>query len=143
MKARECRSEVTAVRALTPEIIEVDLKILEPTDFTFEAIGREATAQQGLAMTGMQGTLTMVGLMHPPSSLNVSAIDLMMGKTVRQSIMGSARSAADIPAMVEHALAGRLELGAMIGDMRPLDDVATVLDDLEHGRVVGRAVIAL
>ncbi|HEU4438058.1 MAG TPA: FAD-binding oxidoreductase [Methylomirabilota bacterium] len=37
MKARECRSEVTAVRALTPEIIEVDLKILEPTDFTFEA----------------------------------------------------------------------------------------------------------
>ena len=37
MKPRECRSEVTAVRSLTPEIIEVDLKVLEPTDFTFEA----------------------------------------------------------------------------------------------------------
>jgi ferredoxin-NADP reductase len=37
MKPRECRSEVTAVRALTSEIIEVDLKILEPPDFTFEA----------------------------------------------------------------------------------------------------------
>jgi ferredoxin-NADP reductase len=37
MKPRECRSEVTAVRALTPEIIEVDLKIIEPADFTFEA----------------------------------------------------------------------------------------------------------
>jgi ferredoxin-NADP reductase len=37
MKPRECRSEVTAVRALTPEIIEVDLKITEPADFTFEA----------------------------------------------------------------------------------------------------------
>lgn len=37
MKPRECRSEVTAVRALTPEIIEVDLKIIEPVDFTFEA----------------------------------------------------------------------------------------------------------
>jgi ferredoxin-NADP reductase len=37
MKPRECRSEVTAVRALTPEIIEVDLEIIEPADFTFEA----------------------------------------------------------------------------------------------------------
>ena len=37
MKPRECRSEVTAVRALTPEIIEVDLQIIEPADFTFEA----------------------------------------------------------------------------------------------------------
>jgi ferredoxin-NADP reductase len=37
MKPRECRSEVAAVRALTPEIIEVDLRIIEPTDFTFEA----------------------------------------------------------------------------------------------------------
>lgn len=37
MKPRECRAEVTAVRAVTPEIIEVDLRVLEPAEFTFEA----------------------------------------------------------------------------------------------------------
>ena len=37
MKPRECKSEVTAVRAVTPEIMEVDLRVLEPAEFTFEA----------------------------------------------------------------------------------------------------------
>lgn len=37
MKARECRAKVSALRALTPEIIEVDLDVIEPADFAFEA----------------------------------------------------------------------------------------------------------
>ena len=37
MKPRECRASVTAVRAVTPEVIEVDLAVVEPADFTFEA----------------------------------------------------------------------------------------------------------
>jgi hypothetical protein len=35
IKPRECRAEVTAVRAVTPEIMEVDVRVLEPADFTF------------------------------------------------------------------------------------------------------------
>jgi ferredoxin-NADP reductase len=37
LKPRECRGEVTAVRAITPAIVEVDLKVIEPADFTFAA----------------------------------------------------------------------------------------------------------
>lgn len=37
LKPRECRAEVTAVRAITPAIVEVDLRVIEPADFTFEA----------------------------------------------------------------------------------------------------------
>lgn len=37
MKVRECRAEVTAVRAVTPAVIEVDLEVREPADFTFAA----------------------------------------------------------------------------------------------------------
>jgi NAD(P)H-flavin reductase len=36
-KARDCRAEVTGVRWLTPEVIEVDLRVLDPADFRFEA----------------------------------------------------------------------------------------------------------
>ena len=32
MKPRECRASVTALRAVTPEIIEVDLAVSEPAD---------------------------------------------------------------------------------------------------------------
>jgi ferredoxin-NADP reductase len=37
MKPRECRANVTALRAVTPEIIEIDLAVIEPADFTFDA----------------------------------------------------------------------------------------------------------
>ena len=30
MRPRECRASVTAVRAVTPEVIEVDLAVVEP-----------------------------------------------------------------------------------------------------------------
>lgn len=37
MKPRECRGRVTAVRAITAEVIEVDVDVLEPAGFTFDA----------------------------------------------------------------------------------------------------------
>jgi len=36
-KPRECQAEVAAVRSVTPDVIEVDLRVLAPEDFTFEA----------------------------------------------------------------------------------------------------------
>lgn len=36
-KPRECKAEVAAVRWITPTVIEVDLRVLEPEDFTFAA----------------------------------------------------------------------------------------------------------
>ena len=37
MKPRECRGRVTAVRAITAEVIEVDVDVLGPAGFTFDA----------------------------------------------------------------------------------------------------------
>ncbi|HSE03946.1 MAG TPA: FAD-binding oxidoreductase [Methylomirabilota bacterium] len=37
MKPREGRATVSALRALTPDVLEIDLAIVEPADFTFEA----------------------------------------------------------------------------------------------------------
>jgi S-(hydroxymethyl)glutathione dehydrogenase/alcohol dehydrogenase len=110
-------------------------------DYAFEAIGRATTVQQGIAMLAMHGTLTLIGLMPPGAEITATGTDFMMGKGIKQSIMGSARLAADVPMLVQHALAGRLDLGVMIENTRPLDDLATAITDLEHGRVLGRTVI--
>jgi S-(hydroxymethyl)glutathione dehydrogenase/alcohol dehydrogenase len=110
-------------------------------NYVFEAIGNAATVQQGLAMTGGNGTLTVVGIVDLGATFTVSGVDLVMGKRIQQSMMGSNRFVADIPRLVEHYLAGRLDLDGMIGDTVALDDLPRVLTDLEAGRVRGRTVV--
>ena len=92
-------------------------------DFAFEAIGQPPTIQQALAMTGPGGTMTVVGIADPTDQFSFTGLDLMMGKTIKQSLMGSAPFGADIPALVQHALAGRLDLDIMVsaehGPRRP------------------------
>jgi S-(hydroxymethyl)glutathione dehydrogenase/alcohol dehydrogenase len=109
--------------------------------YVFEAIGNAATVQQGLAMTGGNGTLTVVGIVDLGASFTVSGVDLVMGKRIQQSMMGSNRFVADIPRLVEHYLAGRLDLDGMIGETVTLDELPRVLVDLEAGRVRGRTVV--
>lgn len=111
-------------------------------EYVFEAIGRGETVQQGLAMCGGNGTLTVVGIVDLRDTITLSGLDLMMGKKVQQSMMGSNRFVADIPRLAEHYLAGRLDLDRVISAHRPLADLPQVLDDLEAGRVLGRTVIA-
>jgi S-(hydroxymethyl)glutathione dehydrogenase/alcohol dehydrogenase len=55
--------------------------------------------------------------------------------------MGSNRFAADIPMLVDHVLAGRLDLDVMVSTERPLDDLPATLAELDAGKVLGRAVI--
>ena len=109
----------------------------------FEAIGRAPTIQQGIAMTGFGGIFTSVGIVDLGAQLTFGGLDLLSGKRIQQSLMGSNRFAADIPALVTHALAGRLDLDVMVSNERPLDEVPAALDDLEAGKVLGRAVIVL
>ena len=110
-------------------------------DFAFEAIGRPETVQQGLAMVGFGGTLTVVGIVDLADTFSFTGADLLMGKRIQQSLMGSNRFVADIPMLVDHALAGRLDLDVMVSTERPLDDLPSTLAELDAGNVLGRAVI--
>jgi S-(hydroxymethyl)glutathione dehydrogenase/alcohol dehydrogenase len=110
-------------------------------DFALEAIGLPDTAQQALAMTARNGTMTLAGIIDLDHALTITGVDLVMGKTIKQSLMGSASAAADIPRLVDHALAGRLDLDVMVSTERPLDELPTTLNELDRGEVLGRAVI--
>ena len=112
-------------------------------DYAFEAIGRAATVQQGLDMVGFGGTLTVVGIVDLADQFIFTGADLLMGKRIQQSLMGSNRFAADIPMLVDHALAGRLDLDVMVSTERPLEVLPSTLGELDAGKVLGRAVIVL
>ncbi len=124
---------VTAVQSITAGGV----------DHAFEAIGRPQTVQQALGMVGFGGTLTVVGIVDFADQFTFTGADLLMGKRIQQSLMGSNRFAADIPMLVEHALAGRLDLDAMVSTERALDDLPATLAELEAGTVLGRAVVVL
>jgi S-(hydroxymethyl)glutathione dehydrogenase/alcohol dehydrogenase len=126
-------SEVDAVEALNSVVPG-------GVDFAFEAIGRPETAQQAIAMTGFGGVMTLVGMAAPDAQFTVSGLDMMLGKTIQQSVMGSNRFGADIPLLAEHALAGRLDLDVMVSETHELDELPSTVDRLEAGHVLGRAV---
>ena len=94
-------------------------------------------------MVGFGGTLTVVGIVDPADQFNFTGADLLMGKRIQQSLMGSNRFAADIPMLVDHALAGRLDLDVMVSTERPLEVLPSTLGELDAGKVLGRAVIVL
>ena len=94
-------------------------------------------------MCGMWGTTTVVGIMEDADRITVTGEDLRMRKTVQQCMMGSNRFVADVPRLVEHALAGRLDLDIMVSSERTLDDVPAAIAELDAGKILGRAVIKL
>ena len=139
--ARQCgATDVVNARSDDPV---AGVQALAPggVDYAFEAIGRPPTIQQALAMTGFGGVMTVVGIADAADQFSFTGLDLMMGKTIKQSLMGSNRFGADIPALVEHALAGRLDLDIMVSAEQSLDDLPAILDQLEAGEVLGRAVV--
>jgi S-(hydroxymethyl)glutathione dehydrogenase/alcohol dehydrogenase len=139
--ARRCGATDVVNAIETDAVSEVQQLALGGIDFAFEAIGRAATVRQALDMLGFGGTATSIGIVDAAETIAVTGMDLLMGRTLQQSLMGSNRFVADIPQLVEHALTGRIDLDAMVSEDHGLDDLPDVLDRLEGGHVLGRAVI--
>lgn len=139
--ARRCGATRTVDARHDDPVAAVQQATRGGADFVFEAIGNAVTIQQALAMAGFGGAVTVVGIPGTEDRLTVSGMDLLMGKSIRQSLMGSNRFVADIPLLAGFALSGVLDLDAMVSLEQPLDAVPQVLDDLEAGQVLGRAVI--
>ena len=139
--ARRCGATDVVNAGNADAVTEVQGLARGGVDFAFEAIGRATTVQQALGMLGFGGLATAVGIMDLDQSVTVTGADLLMGKTLQQSLMGSNRFVADIPQLVQHALAGRIDLEVMVSEEHGIDDLPEVLDRLETGQVLGRAVI--
>jgi Zn-dependent alcohol dehydrogenase len=61
-------------------------------------------------------------------------------KTLRGSYYGSARPTIDMPTMIDHYLAGRIDLDGLVGKQYCLDEINEAYDDLERC-LPGRGVI--
>lgn len=121
---------VMAVRDLTGGGVE----------FSFEAIGAKPTAEQAFRMVTPGGMATIIGMVPNNQPLNIRGMDLLAGRRLQGSTMGSNRFRIDIPRLLDMYRDGRLLLDELISARIDLDAVNAGYDALLDGSVT-RSVI--
>jgi len=110
-------------------------------DHSFEAIGLKVTAEQAFAMLGKGGTATVIGMVPVGQKLEIDATQLISGKRLQGSNMGSNRFRLDMPQYVDWYLAGKLKLDELISATMPLEKINDGFATLASGEVARQLVL--
>jgi len=109
-------------------------------DYSFEAIGRKATAEQAFASLDMGGTATIIGMVPDDQPLAIKAMHLLGERKLQGSMMGSNQFRTDIPRLLSMYADGRLDLDTMVSKTLTLDEVNEGYELMKQGAVT-RSVI--
>ena len=119
-------------------------KILDLTnggvDYSFEAIGTKATAEQAYEMLKPGATATIVGMIPQGAKIELDGPSFLRERRIQGSNMGSNRFRIDMPRYIEFYRQGRLKLDEMVTQRLRLDQINKAFDDMSNGRVA-RSVI--
>jgi S-(hydroxymethyl)glutathione dehydrogenase/alcohol dehydrogenase len=110
-------------------------------DYSFEAIGKKATAEQAFSMLDTGGTATIIGMVPDDQRLEIRAMELLSEKRLQGSMMGSNQFRTDIPRLIAMYLDGRLDLDSMVSKSLTLDEVNEGYALMKRGEVA-RSVIS-
>ena len=113
-------------------------------DYAFEAAGRAALIETGIALTRSGGTTVCVGA--PPFEEGISIPNVVLFASLEKKLcgclLGSCNSPRDIPRLIALWRAGHLDLEGMITRRRPLAEINEAFADMAAGRGI-RTVIDL
>ena len=104
-------------------------------DYSFEAIGLKAAAEQAYESVRRGGTATIVGMIPQGQKVEIDGPSLLGGKTLQGSSMGSNRFRIDMPAYIDWYLQGKLLLDEMITRRGALEDVNEAFRAMKAGEV--------
>jgi S-(hydroxymethyl)glutathione dehydrogenase / alcohol dehydrogenase len=112
-------------------------------DYCIEAAGRAATIELGFSLV-RRGGGRCIFASHPPAEerIRLDPFELICGKRIDGSWGGESFPDRDVPAFCDHYRAGRLKVGAFLGDRYTLERVNDALDDLEQRRIT-RALVEI
>ena len=85
-------------------------------DYVFDASGREATISQAWLSTGVQGQLTLVGLLKNGAQLTIDAGPFVNEQSIKGCYFGSANLQKDVLSLVKSYLSGELFLDELISE---------------------------
>ena len=110
-------------------------------DYSFEAIGLKATAEQAFNMLDLGGTATVIGMVPPRQTLEIRGIDLLSEKRIQGSMMGSNQFRTDIPALIRMYMDGRLKLDEMVSARLELDEINEGYAAMKRGEVSRQVIV--
>lgn len=103
-------------------------------DHAFEVVGRAETMRLAWQLLRPAGTAVVVGLAPAGVEVSLPAIEFLSDKGIRGSYYGSGDPAADLPALADLALSGKLDLSDVVTTVSDLDGVNEALDRLRRGQ---------
>ena len=109
-------------------------------DYTFEAIGLKATAEQAFQSLRNGGTATVIGMIPIGTNVELHGVDFLFEKKIQGSNMGSNQFRTDMPRLVDMYLDGRLMLDEMVSARISLEEINEGFEAMKAGSVT-RSVI--
>jgi Zn-dependent alcohol dehydrogenase len=117
-------------------------------DFAIDAIGLPQTQEQilravraGYSGLNKGGTALLIGI-TPPGAKAILDTSLFIGnRSFTRTSGGDCRPERDFPVFIRWYREGKLKLDDLVTNRYALDQINTAVDDLEHGRILGRGII--
>ncbi|MDX6244047.1 MAG: S-(hydroxymethyl)glutathione dehydrogenase / alcohol dehydrogenase [Frankiales bacterium] len=103
-------------------------------DHAFECVGRAEAIRTAWSSTRRGGRTTVVGMGSREDTVSFNALELAyFARRLEGCLYGSADPAVDIPILIDHVNAGRLDLQALISDRIGLDDIDSAFERMGVG----------
>jgi Zn-dependent alcohol dehydrogenase len=117
-------------------------------DFAIDAVGLPQTQEQILravraGYSGMNrgGTALLIGI-TPPNAKATLDTNLFVGnRSFTRTSGGDCKPDRDFPIFIRWFREGKLKLDDLITNRYKLEQINTAVDDLEHGRILGRGIL--
>jgi len=110
-------------------------------DLAIESVGSAAVVRQAFDAIAPGGRAVAVGLTRYAEEVSVPLVSLLLDKSLRGSIHGSADPGRDFPKLFALAARGALRLEEMAGPDYPLEKVNDAFEALASGRAVRPRVV--
>jgi S-(hydroxymethyl)glutathione dehydrogenase/alcohol dehydrogenase len=103
-------------------------------DHAFDCVGLAETIRASWASTRRGGVTTVVGIGGKDSQVSFNPLELFhFARTLQGCVYGSTDPLTDIPKVLDHAAAGRLDLGALISGTVGLDGIDDAFAEMAAG----------
>ncbi|MDP6342381.1 MAG: alcohol dehydrogenase catalytic domain-containing protein [Alphaproteobacteria bacterium] len=136
----EAAGRLGATELLCPDDGEPSEAILQLSDggvdLAVEAVGSPLVARQAFEAIAPGGRAVVVGLTSYRDEIKVPVVSLLLDRTLRGSIHGSANPARDIPRLFELMEGGQLRLAELSGPRFSLEQATDALAALEAGEAI-------
>jgi len=123
---------VAAIRALTGGGV----------DFAFECVGNASLMEQAFASTRIGwGCCVVLGVPADGEVMRLVPFELQLGRTIKGSFMGNIKGRSELPGLLDHYIAGRLNLDDLVSHRLPIDRVNEGFSLMKSGEAL-RAVVS-